>query len=78
MHFNTYNTIATLRERIIRDPGHTPGTYTPTLNQHDTTSTENSVGELETKVERTKKKGAYGEHLRKENVLEEPGLVTGR
>ena len=75
MHFNTYNTIATLRERIIRDPGHTPGTYTST--RHDKYR-EQHRGELETEVEEMKKNGGYGQHLQKENVLEEPGLVTGR
>ena len=41
-------------------------------------STKNSTGELETEVEEMKKNGGYGQHLQKENVLEEPGLVTGR
>ena len=47
-------------------------------HQHDTTSTENSTGELETEFEEMNKKGGYGQHLLKENVREEPGLVTGR
>ena len=64
-----------------KNPGRCAGlqlSVLPVTHQHDTTSTENSTGELETEFEEMKKKGGYEQHVRKENVLEEPGFVTGR
>jgi len=56
-------------------------THSIAMTLHSNTtraSTENSTGEFETDIRLMMKIGGYGQHLQKENVLEEPGLVTGR
>ena len=49
-----------------------------TTQQHDTRKHREQHRRVRDDIRLMMKIGGYGQHLQKENVLEEPGLVTGR